>query len=99
MTSLESSTILTIEEWKQKGNEAFVAKDFILAEECYHKALHITTVDNSPATISHILHTNLSAAQFQLLKYDESFLNAEKSIQCNPSWVIIICQFKFIYGE
>lgn len=62
-----------------KGNEAFKALNFSLAEEYYKKAIEI---DNT----SHLLYTNLAAALFEQQKFEETIIAANQALLLEPSW-------------
>ncbi len=70
------------EELKQKGNDAFAAKDYASAEMFYQEAI----LKSNPE-LRHILFTNLSTAQFHLGQYENSLASAELAIECNRGWI------------
>jgi tetratricopeptide (TPR) repeat protein len=69
-----------MEEFRLKGNEAFKALDFSLAEEYYKKAIEL---DHT----SHFLYTNLAAALFEQQKFDETIIAANQALVLEPTWV------------
>jgi tetratricopeptide (TPR) repeat protein len=68
-----------MEDWRLKGNEAFKALDFSLAEEYYKKALEVDR--------THLLYTNLAAALFEQKKYEETIIAANQALVIEPTWV------------
>mmetsp|Transcript_24553 Transcript_24553/g.24795 ORF Transcript_24553/g.24795 Transcript_24553/m.24795 type:complete len:277 (+) Transcript_24553:70-900(+) len=67
------------DELKQKGNAAFLANDFVAAEEFYRKAIE----DFEP---THILHTNRAAALISLGNFREAISDCDKAISLDPTW-------------
>ena len=68
------------ESLKSKGNEYFVKKEFLSAQEFYSKAILICD-DNA------ILYANRSAANLELGECEQALLDSDKSIQLNPKFV------------
>lgn len=65
--------------WKAKGNEAFSAKNFPEAIECFSKAIELDASN-------HVLYSNRSASYASLNKYEEALTDAEKCVSLNPQW-------------
>eukprot|EP01080_Neovahlkampfia_damariscottae_P000567 gene567-8077_t len=68
------------EENKQKGNEAFKQKNFVLAIDYYTKAIELDPNN-------HVLYSNRSASFFGLKKYSESIQDAKKCIELKRDFV------------
>ncbi|KAF7776116.1 hypothetical protein Agabi119p4_4509 [Agaricus bisporus var. burnettii] len=64
---------------KDQGNKAFAAKDWDTAITLFSKA-----IDLDPK--NHVLYSNRSAANAGKKEYSVALDDAEKCIQCNPSW-------------
>lgn len=64
---------------KEKGNVALTAGKFDEAIQAYSEAIEL---DGN----NHVLFSNRSAAFLKAGKLSEALLDAEKTIQINPSW-------------
>eukprot|EP00756_Hemistasia_phaeocysticola_P016332 Hpha_TRINITY_DN15469_c4_g13::TRINITY_DN15469_c4_g13_i1::g.174595::m.174595/K09527/DNAJC7; DnaJ homolog subfamily C member 7 len=76
----EESTPAVPVDHRQAGNEAFRAKDFALAFECYTQAIE-STPDSA------ILLTNRAAAGIQLGKFVQAEKDCERAIELDPRCV------------
>jgi len=71
----------TSEQWKNKGNTAYSAKNYAEAIKNYTKAIETDTTNN-PA-----LYTNRAAAYAGLGDWEKSLTDANKSLSMNPEWL------------
>lgn len=67
------------EQYKEKGNKAFLVNEFPEALENYNKAIQL---DGS----NHAVYSNRSATHLALKDYDSALRDAEKCIQLMPNW-------------
>ena len=68
-----------MEELKNKGNTAFSAGDFKTAVELFTSGIALDPTN-------HVLYSNRSAAYASLKQYQEALVDADKTIQIQPSW-------------
>lgn len=71
---------MSSEEFKQKGNTAFQAKQFEEAVAAFTKAIELSPEPN------HVLFSNRSAAYVSMGKFFEGLQDAEECTSINPSW-------------
>ncbi|CAG8525898.1 18364_t:CDS:10, partial [Racocetra fulgida] len=68
------------EEYKTLGNQAFSAKEYEKAIECFSKAIEL-----DPS--NHVLYSNRSASYSSLKKYDKALEDANKTVELKSDWV------------
>lgn len=73
---------MSVEKFKQEGNDAFKQSKFTKAIELYNKALEL----NPDSEISSTLFSNRSACHFQLKNYPLALSDADNCIRCRPTW-------------
>ena len=76
-----------MEELKNKGNAAFAAGDFKTAVELFTSGIALDPTN-------HVLYSNRSAAYASLKQYEQALVDADKTIQAQPSWgkVSTVCR-------
>lgn len=68
-----------MDQLKNEGNNAFSSGDYNTAIQKFTQA-----IDLSPN--NHVLYSNRSASYCALRQYDQALIDAEKTIQIEPSW-------------
>lgn len=70
---------MSVEEIKQKGNQAFKEKNFAFAIEQYSNALELDPQN-------YTLYSNRSASYAAMGKYNEALSDAREVVRLNPDW-------------
>jgi len=78
---LQKKMAAPADQWKNKGNTAYSAKNYNEAVKCYSEAIKLDTTNN-PA-----LFTNRAAAYAGLNDWEKSLADANKSLAINPEWL------------
>jgi len=81
---------ISADELKEKGNQAFGARDFEMAVHWYSLAIDVDSimceVYNRPSALAHVLYSNRSTSQYHLRKYNEALDDANSAIHMAPDW-------------
>lgn len=79
-TTSKKDSIMSAEEFKAQGNEAFKQKKFPEAIEHFSKAIAASETPN------HVLYSNRSACYASLQQYSNALSDAKECVKINPSW-------------
>merc|ERR1712070_1184788 len=79
-TRKQKNHIMSADELKQKGNEAFKRNEFKLACEIFTEAIELDATN-------HVLYSNRSAARAGNNEFDLALSDAEKVIELKPDFV------------
>lgn len=71
---------MSAEEYKQQGNQAFVAKDYLKAVELFTKAIEVSEQPN------HVLYSNRSACYASLKNFIKALDDAKECVNINGTW-------------
>ncbi|GAV46658.1 hypothetical protein ZYGR_0A02510 [Zygosaccharomyces rouxii] len=71
---------MSADEFKQQGNAAFLAKDYVKAIDLFTKAIEVSETPN------HVLYSNRSACYASNKKFEEALKDAEECVKISPSW-------------
>ncbi|GCE98110.1 Hsp90 cochaperone [Zygosaccharomyces mellis] len=71
---------MSADEFKQQGNAAFVAKDYVKAIDLFTKAIEVSETPN------HVLYSNRSACYASDKKFKEALKDAEECVKISPNW-------------
>ncbi|KAL1917433.1 uncharacterized protein VTP21DRAFT_3826 [Calcarisporiella thermophila] len=70
---------MSAEEFKNKGNQAFLAKNYEVAIEHFTKAIELDPTN-------HVLYSNRSASYASLKQYERALEDAEKTVSLKQDW-------------
>eukprot|EP00906_Rhabdomonas_costata_P021410 RCo031084 len=68
-----------VKQWKERGNQAFVAQEFSKAVHCFTKGLEIQPHNE-------LFWSNRSAAYCSLQEYGKALADSDKVIELKPDW-------------